>query len=106
VRYILNGKEPVRTNDSIAFSKMLASKERIVARTELDGCSISTVFLGLNHRRGGEGPPILFETFVFHGLCDGEMQRYCTWEEAEAGHQATVEKVKAAMANATPLDPT
>jgi hypothetical protein len=48
---------------------------------------ISTVFLALDHN-WGEGPPILWETLVFGGLLDGEMQRYATRAAALAGHRA------------------
>jgi hypothetical protein len=54
---------------------------------------ISTVFLGLNYKLG-EGEPLLFETMVFGGKHDGEMERYTTWHEAAAGHKKMVEKVK------------
>lgn len=74
------------------------SKRRIVEKTPVAGgiIEVSTVFLGLNHRHFGDGPPLLFETMVF-GLTmeDGDMQwRYSTWDDAEAGHKATVRKVK------------
>lgn len=62
---------------------------------------VSTVFLGLDHRFFGDGPPILFETMAFTApelvtLFGGEprwiarsmdyQRRYCTWEQAVAGH--------------------
>jgi hypothetical protein len=70
-----------------------------VARTELpDGVSVSTVFLGLDHRFGNNGPPLVFETMVFCGALDGEQVRYSTWAEAEAGHEAMVARVRAGAA--------
>jgi hypothetical protein len=36
------------------------------------------------------GPPLIFETMVFGGSKDGEMDRYSTKEEAEKGHEAMV----------------
>lgn len=61
---------------------------------------VSTVFLGLDHSFsfGKDLPPVLFETMVFHadtGGRDYDCERYHTWEEAEAGHAAVVEKVLA-----------
>jgi len=38
--------------------------------------------------------PVLFETMVFGGAHDCWQDRYCTWDEAAAGHTATVERVK------------
>ncbi len=59
--------------------------KRIVARSTLSVSEVSTVFLGMDHSFM-EGPPLLFETMVFGGKHDGYMERYCTWEEAQAGH--------------------
>ncbi len=62
-----------------------------VAKTDLPGdVHVSTVFLGLDHNHTGKGPPLLFETMVFGGPLHDEQWRYCTWEEAEAGHKAAV----------------
>jgi len=73
----------------------LEGADRRVAFTDLDDRGrISTVFLGIDHSFGfGEGP-LLFETMVFNGPLDGEQDRYSTWDEAEAGHKAMVERVK------------
>ena len=55
--------------------------------------SFKEVFLGLDHSFGS-GPPLLFETMVFGGPLDEEMDRYTTWDEAEAGHKAMVKRVQ------------
>lgn len=55
--------------------------------------AVSTVFLGLNHQYG-DGPPLLFETLVFGGTMDGEMDRYATYDEAVTGHAAMCERVR------------
>ena len=61
----------------------------MVEKTELFGGEIvvSTVFLGLDHG-WGDGPPVLFETLVFPDT--KRMDRYCTWDEAVAGHERIV----------------
>ena len=59
--------------------------------------AVSTVFLGINHAFG-DGPPVLFETLVFakdHPAIDEEMERYCTRDEAIAGHNVMVDTVAA-----------
>src|SRR3972149_4247748 len=48
---------------------------------------VSTVFLGINHRFGDDGPPLLFETMIFGGEHDGWQARYSTWDEAVEGHK-------------------
>ena len=60
-------------------------EHRQVRRTDLiDGCFVSTVFLGLNMRYD-EGPPLLWETMTFGA--HGEIQeRYSTEEEAIREH--------------------
>lgn len=68
---------------------------RIVKQETSGSFWISTVFLGLDHRFGGDGPPLIFETMVFSKDRDEEdMERYTTLEEAEAGHKKMVEKYK------------
>ena len=57
---------------------------------------VSTVFLGLDHRWGG-GPPVLWETLVFGGVLDGEMDRYTSRAAALAGHQAMCQRVMATI---------
>lgn len=62
------------------------------------GTRVSTVFLSLDHDHSGKGPPVLWETLVFGGPLADEMERYCTREEALAGHAAMVARVEAALA--------
>lgn len=95
---------PIAVNGLLEWARWLETADRRVAYTELAGgiVYVSTVFLGLDHRYFGRGPPILFETMVF-GLTmeDGDMQwRYSSWDDAEAGHKATVKKVEAQLTKA------
>lgn len=99
--YILNGHEPVPVSPKVFapwFHKHIA--DRHVAEDFVGDprtaqvVRISTVFLGLNHNFGSEGPPTLFETMVFGGKVDGAQVRYSTWNEAEAGHRIMVEQVR------------
>lgn len=66
------------------------------------GISVSTLFLGLDHRFYGDGPPLVFETMVFgyNEANEAFVSRYSSWEDAELGHKATVRKVKALVAKA------
>jgi len=50
--------------------------------------------LGIDHRFSGEGEPVVFETMVFGGKLDQECERYCTWEEAEKGHEAMIQRIR------------
>jgi hypothetical protein len=85
---------------------------RRVARTVIDealGVWVSTVFLGLDHNFLGRGDPVLFETMCF-GPTDGtlafgrethpsigETWRYSSWKDAEAGHAAMCDEVRAML---------
>lgn len=60
------------------------------------GSDVSTVFLGMDHRYFGYGPPVLWETLVFGGSLAGEMERYTSRADAITGHAAMVKRVKAA----------
>jgi hypothetical protein len=90
--YVLaaDGRTPVRSE--------LAGHAR-VARTQVSpNVYVSTVFLGLDHRWGKQGPPILFETMIFGGVEDQYQERYATWDEAEAGHAKAVALAQTALA--------
>ena len=96
--YILKGRKPVAV-DIMTWGSWYGNADRKVKKDKVGDVSISTIFLGLNHQ-WGDGPPLFFETLVFGGELDQEMDRYSTWEEAEAGHADMVERVKKSL---TPL---
>ncbi len=85
-----------QVDDLIAWGTALQTLDRKVAKENVLGLKISTIFLGLDHRLGGDGPPLLFETMVFRegDWTDLECQRYEHYEEALAGHSAIVQDVR------------
>lgn len=100
-RYILVGREPVPCHDPDAWGSFM---ENLGARRvgwderEVGGNTyvISTVFLGLDHQFGDEGPPLIFETMIFlkGNYRDLYCDRYSTYDQAEAGHAETVHRVE------------
>lgn len=70
------------------FAEWAARHEsvRVVQQTEREGVRVSTIFMGLNHRHFGNGPPIVFETMIFGGMRDGFVERYCSFDDAVMGH--------------------
>jgi len=93
--YILKDKEPIYEPNPSTWASWLEATDRKVASTMIGDISVSTVFLGVDHNFHSDGPPILFETMVFGEYEDGnDMDRYSTWEEAEAGHKMMVDTVK------------
>lgn len=92
-QYKLKGKTPVPVDDILEWAEWFETANRVVKQTELPtGERVSTVFLGLDSGFFSTAP-LLFETMIFGGKHDGEIFRYATWEEAEAGHQAAIELV-------------
>lgn len=85
--------------------------ERTIGRDEVDGYTVSTIFLGLDHQRLPDGRPLYWETMVFgppsgsrdlsgnpRELGDDIYQdRYSTAKEARAGHAKAVEWLKAKL---------
>ena len=64
-------------------------------------CACQPSFLVFDHGHGFDvEKPLLFETMVFGGAFDREMERYCTYDEAEYGHKAWVAKVFPALVKA------
>jgi hypothetical protein len=88
--YILDGKKAIPC-DLMTWARAFEKQGRHVAFSEKDGVKVSTVFLGLDHRFGDSGPPLIFETMIFGGEHDQYQERYSTWEEAEAGHKVACE---------------
>jgi hypothetical protein len=105
----------ISCSDVLTWGKHLEEADRIVAQTgwrkcemqdgpygrmpvQVAGIQVSTVFLGLDHRFFGDGPPLVFETMVFGGPLNGEQERYGSWAAAEAGHKRWVKKVFPALA--------
>lgn len=78
-------------------------KTRIVDQYEQDGVLVSTVYLGLNHRLTGSGPPILWETMIFADDnrvledTDGLWDRYTSLKDAKLGHKRAVWHVRGTL---------
>jgi len=93
MNYILMNRKPVHEPDLSKWGEWFEDLDnRRVAKTVIGDQTVYTTFLGIDHAFGG-GTPVLFETMVFPE-CD-EWERYCTWEEAEVGHRAMVNKLLA-----------
>lgn len=112
LHYRLRGHEVEVVYSWYEWGQWFEKADRQVAETMLEGdIRVSTVFLGLDHRFGDPGPPLVFETMVFGPpeemsifgrikvlrpelSFDGAFDRYATWDEAEAGHKRIVELVE------------
>lgn len=81
-----------------AWTEAWATTERQVALDRLPLATVSTVFLGLDHR-WDDGPPLIFETMVFvhpalrDSPMDGYQNRCSTWAQAEAMHAEVMAEI-------------
>ena len=109
-QYILGGPEghtPRPCYSMHEWGRFMEGEGRIVARTGNDIKWVSTVFLGLDHRFWGGGPPLVFESMAFidegktiewppgrrmHVATALDEVRYASWDDAEIGHKAMVRK--------------
>ena len=100
--YILDANRAVvPVEDLTEWAEWWGKDDRIVGHTQVSNeVRVSTVFIGIDHRFSGMGPPLLFETMVFGGKLDQELWRYSSWDDAEVGHEIAVRKAKAALADA------
>ena len=90
---ILQGHEVVPVADCLEWAQWFeTAADRQVAYDEVYGLRISTVFVGTYPL-----PPTkkVFETMVFPPDSSRELavDRYETWDEAEAGHAAMLQRV-------------
>lgn len=92
--FILNENgDPISMTDAIGFAQWFEKANRHLAKTELSGFYISTVFLGINHAFGG-GDPVLWETMIFGLTGDDEYQdRHTNKRDALLGHIKAIEFV-------------
>jgi hypothetical protein len=99
-KYILDDHgNPKPCDNLIRWGEWFGTHKRIVKQEKVGGSEVSTVFLGLDHNFSDEGPPVVWETMVFGGELDQEMDR-CSGnkEQAEAMHVRMVERVQAVEA--------
>ena len=85
--------------DHFAVEKLLRDFDYKVIKQQVtkDKKWVSTVWLGLDHRLGGDEDkePLIFETMVFTKKGSGDeidVERYATEDEAKAGHKVLFNK--------------
>lgn len=93
--YILVGRTPIEAEMEEANAFIGHS----VAQTMVRNHQVSTIFLAFDHEYW-DGLPILFETMVFYqprkggSRWDTYQRRWRTYDEAEAGHEWVVDRVR------------
>ena len=94
--YKLDGRRVVPIIDTLSPAIGETKRRRVFERAgDIVGeCSVSTVFLGLNHAFGDNEIPILFETMIFGGEHDQSQWRCSCYKDAEIQHQNALKLVK------------
>lgn len=83
--YVLEGHIPVPC-DLMTWAEGLKKTNRIVAQERVFGSWVSTVFIGIDNN--------IFETMVFNGPLDQEMDRCYTWNQAVTMHTKMCNRVR------------
>lgn len=93
--YALDDEKHLKRTTAEEWARMYELGDRTVEKTDISKeVHVSTVFLGLDHRHIGKGPPLVFETMIFGGPLDGYQWRYSSWDDAVTGHAAAVRKAR------------
>jgi hypothetical protein len=66
----------------------------VLRKDYVAGVRVTTVLLAQNQNSNVNGPPILWETKVLGGIHDQYTRRYCSENEAIAGHGEIVAMLK------------
>lgn len=91
--YIMDSDHKIKPASLEEWVRWFELDDKVVKQEYVGPYFISTVFLGLNHRFTGDGPPILFETMVFRdNESDIDMARCCTYKQALKQHAKMVRK--------------
>jgi hypothetical protein len=83
----LDGHTPVRCEPE-DWKPRIGTEEWRVKFSEQGDVQVSTIFLGIDHRFVGNGPPLLFETLLRVAGESHDMVRYSSWDDAVTGHDA------------------
>lgn len=106
--YVLDGHEPrplYGPDAVLEWGRWFETCTRRVDFTDLGWCSVSTVFLGIDHNFSRQGPPLLFESMIFGTPAAEKVfpeelfevcERTATWDEAQAAHDRLVAFARAA----------
>jgi len=86
----------VRCEDFMEWAAWFETFDRHVARDEVRRWLVSTIFLGVDHRRDPNvGLPVLWETMVWDAEHEVQLcRRYTSQADAFVGHQEVVDVLR------------
>ena len=88
---------PVKEPDLLKWATWYEKSRRHLGNLRVGDVRISTIFLGLDFNLVNDSP-LLWETMVFGGEFDRQIQRYHSYEDALNGHQRWIEKIRGSHA--------
>lgn len=89
--YKLDGRDVVQLTDTEIINDIYPLVKTIAYTDISGGVYVSTIFLSCSSRKNALGMPLLFETMVLGGEHDEYTRKYATYDDAEKGHQETIE---------------
>lgn len=89
--YILEGKTPVKV-DFNRWERWLETGKRRIRETSLGGITVKTSFIPLD--KDENEPAFRFYSCIIYSATNHHGEKYLTWDEAIAGHETLVEKVR------------
>jgi hypothetical protein len=95
--FILRDQEVIEAEDYRTWSEWYESSYRAVERvaeTTLGPATVTTRFLALDMSLSQRSPAKVFETRVKGGWLNDQWERFSNIEEARAGHEAWVARVR------------
>ena len=84
--YVLNGEDPVATDDVLAWCDWFEKADRAVDRTQIGDACVLTTFTGLDRSWSRDDQRVLWETTIFGGPHHGRGQRHVSKMAALVGH--------------------
>lgn len=98
-RYYILRNGVVREADFPAWAAWVYThqSDAVIRHTLVDTVEVITSFLAFDQGRMGDASPFLFETMIQGGPLDGCRARYSSLDNALAGHEAAVERVRGAI---------
>jgi len=84
--YVLNGEDPVATDDVLAWCNWFEKANRPIDRTQIGDACVLTTFTGLDRSWSRDDQRDLWETTIFGGPHHGRGQRHTSKMAALVGH--------------------
>lgn len=91
--YILNDQKEIVEVPLMEWVEWIEhTDKRFLKSSKVGEIKVSSIFLGLDYSFGGK-EPLYFETMIFGGKREGEIERYSTYDETMKRHEEIVKEL-------------